>query len=169
MAHRAAAAVALAKGDSRIATTRALAAAALAEESGARVDAGRARTLAGRALAAGGERDRAMAELERAAGELAACEALRYHAEAEHELRKLGRRFSRRTRPHDPDADGVDALTPRELDVARLVVDRRTNPQIAQTLVLSEKTIESHMRNIFRKLNVSSRADAARAMERARV
>jgi DNA-binding NarL/FixJ family response regulator len=130
------------------------------------VDAARSRTLAGRALAAAGERDEAMAELEAAAGELAACEARRYRAEAEHELRKLGRRFSRRTRPHDPGGEGLDALTPRELEVAQLVVERHTNPEIARTLVLSEKTIETHMRNIFRKLRVSSRADVARTLER---
>jgi DNA-binding NarL/FixJ family response regulator len=51
--------------------------------------------------------------------------------------------------------------------VARLVVDRRTNPEIASALFLSEKTVETHMRNIFRKLDVSSRADVARTVERA--
>ena len=50
--------------------------------------------------------------------------------------------------------------------MARLVVDRRTNPEIARALFLSEKTIETHMRNIFRKLDVSSRADVARRVER---
>ena len=43
-----------------------------------------------------GDQDRAIAELERAADELEACGARRYRAEAEHELRKLGRRFARR-------------------------------------------------------------------------
>jgi DNA-binding NarL/FixJ family response regulator len=167
MAHRATAAVALAAGDPAGAAEQARAAAAAATEAGARVDAARARTLAGRALAASGEREPAIAELETAASELAACGAERYRAEAEHELRRLGRRFSRRTRPHDPNGKGVDTLTPRELEVARLVVDRHTNPEIARALVLSEKTIETHMRNIFRKLRVSSRADVARTLERA--
>jgi DNA-binding NarL/FixJ family response regulator len=66
-----------------------------------------------------------------------------------------------------PNGKGVEALTERELEVARLVVDRRTNPEIASALFLSEKTVETHMRNIFRKLDVSSRADVARTMERA--
>jgi DNA-binding NarL/FixJ family response regulator len=51
--------------------------------------------------------------------------------------------------------------------VAHLVVDRRTNPEIASELFLSLKTVETHLRNIFRKLDVSSRADVARLVERA--
>ena len=166
MADRAAAAVALATGDPATATDRALAAAAAAEEIGARVDAARARTLAGRALAETGEHDRAMQELERAATELGACEARRYRDEAEHELRKRGRRFARRTPARRPDGEGLDTLTGRELEVAQLVVDRHTNPEIAGALFLSEKTVETHLRNIFRKLDVSSRADVARTVER---
>jgi DNA-binding NarL/FixJ family response regulator len=166
MAGRAAAAVALASGDPVTAADRALAAAAAAEEAGARVDAARARTLAGRALAAAGEHDRAIAELEAAARVLGACAAQRYRDEAEHELRKLGRRFARRTRPRKQDGQGLESLTERELEVALLVVDRRTNPEIASTLFLSEKTIETHMRNIFRKLDVTSRAEVARTVER---
>jgi DNA-binding NarL/FixJ family response regulator len=61
----------------------------------------------------------------------------------------------------------VEALSGRELEVAQLVLDRRTNAEIAAELVLSVKTIESHMRNIFRKLGVSARADVARTLERA--
>ena len=167
MAERAAAAVLLARGDAKEAAGRALKAATVGGAAGARVDAARSRTLAGKALAAAGERERALAELEEAARELEACDARRSRAHAEHELRRLGRRFSRRTRPRDPDAEGVDTLTERELEVARLVVDRHTNPQIARELVLSEKTVETHMRNIFRKLGVSSRADVARTVERA--
>ena len=167
MADRAAAAVALASGDPATAADRALAAAAGADEVGARVDAARARTLAGRALAAAGEQDRAMAELERAANELGACAARRYREEAEHEMRKLGRRFARRSRARKPRGEGLETLTERELEVARLVVDRCTNPEIASALFLSEKTIETHLRNIFRKLDVSSRADVARTVERA--
>jgi DNA-binding CsgD family transcriptional regulator len=50
--------------------------------------------------------------------------------------------------------------------VARLVVDRKSNAEIAAELFLSQKTVESHLRNIFRKIGVSSRADLARAVER---
>ena len=167
MADRAAAAVALARGDPVTAARRALSAARAADRAGARVDAARARTLAGRALAGFADSDRAVRELEAAAGELRACAARRYRDEAERELRRLGRRFARRTGPSTPGGTGVDALTERELEVARLVVGRHTNPEIARALFLSEKTIETHLRNIFRKLDVSSRADVARTVERA--
>ena len=73
----------------------------------------------------------------------------------------------RRTRPGQGNGVGVASLTGRELEVARLVVDRRTNPEIAEALFLSEKTVETHLRNIFRKLQVSSRVEVARAVERA--
>ena len=58
-------------------------------------------------------------------------------------------------------------MTSRELQVARLVVDRKTNPQIAAELFLSQKTVETHLRNIFRKVDVSSRVELARTVERA--
>ena len=51
--------------------------------------------------------------------------------------------------------------------MARLVVDRKTNPEIAAELFLSQKTVETHLRNIFRKIDVSSRVELARAVERA--
>jgi DNA-binding CsgD family transcriptional regulator len=50
--------------------------------------------------------------------------------------------------------------------VARLIVDRRTNAEIAAELFLSGKTVEAHIRNVFRKLDVSSRVEVARAVER---
>jgi ATP/maltotriose-dependent transcriptional regulator MalT len=51
-------------------------------------------------------------------------------------------------------------LTPRELEILRLVAQGRTNRAIADELVLSERTIERHVTNTFAKLNVSSRAAA---------
>jgi DNA-binding NarL/FixJ family response regulator len=167
MGDRAAAAVALDAGDSDLAAKRALAAAAAADEVGAPVEAALARTLAGRALAHAGQPERAVAELRHAASELQACGAVRYRAAAERELRRLGHRMHRRTRPGKSGGIGIQALTERELQVARLVVDRRTNPEIAEALYLSPKTVETHMRNIFRKLDVSSRVELARTVERA--
>jgi DNA-binding CsgD family transcriptional regulator len=61
--------------------------------------------------------------------------------------------------------DAVDAperhgLTARELEVLRLVASGASNKAIAAALVLSEKTVERHLSNIFAKLGVSSRAAA---------
>jgi DNA-binding CsgD family transcriptional regulator len=126
-----------------------------------------ARFLAGRALAQLGDTDRASAELEQTAAEREACGAHRRREPVEHELRKLGRGSYRRTRPGRPDEKGVASLTGRELEIARLVVDRRTNQEIAEELFLSIKTVETHMRNIFRKLDAGSRVDVARTVERA--
>jgi len=166
-ADRAGAAVALDAGDAALAAERALASADAADAAGAPIEAALSRTIAGRALAETGEKDRAVAELQRAAAALDACGAWRYRQSAEQELGKLGHRPHHRTRPGQPNGAGIEALTGRELQVARLVVDRKTNPQIAAELFLSQKTVETHLRNIFHKLDVSSRVGLARAIERA--
>jgi ATP/maltotriose-dependent transcriptional regulator MalT len=167
-AGRASAAVALHAGDAGRAAEQALASAVAADSVGAPIEAALARILAGRALAEAGERDRAVAELRHAATELDACGALRYRDEAERELGKLGHRTHRRTRPGKTDGAGIETLTARELELAWLVVDRKTNPEIAAQLFLSQKTVETHLRNIFRKIGVSSRVELARAVERSR-
>jgi ATP/maltotriose-dependent transcriptional regulator MalT len=166
-ADRATAAVALKAGDYTRAAEHALASADAAQEVGAPIEAALSRTLAGRALAQAGRNDSAVRELLRAAAELDACGAVRYRERAERELGKLGHRPHRRTRPGRSDGSGIAALTERELQVARLVVDRKTNPEIAAHLFLSQKTVETHLRNIFHKIDVSSRVELARAVERA--
>jgi DNA-binding CsgD family transcriptional regulator len=165
---RTAATVALAAGDPAAAAELALRSADVSDEIGAVLHAARARLVAGRALAALGEAERAASMLTNAAAAYGLSGALARRDEAERELRKLGhRRLHRRTRPGVRDGDAVASLTERELEVARLIVDRRTNAEIAATLFLSRKTVESHVRNLFHKLGVSSRADVARAIERA--
>jgi len=165
-AGRAAAAVALEAGNAALAAERALAAAHTAEAAGAPIEAALSRTIAGRALAETGDKDHAVAELQRAAAALEACGACRYRQGAERELGKLGHRPHRRTRPGKAHEAGIQALTGRELQVARLVVDRKTNPQIAAELFLSQKTVETHLRNIFHKMGVTTRSGLARAVER---
>ena len=166
-ADRAVAAVALGSGDTPRAIERALASAEAAHAVGAPVEEALSRTLAGRALAQAGRTDRAIAELRRAAAAFEACGALRYRQGAERELGKLGRRPYRRSQPGRPGGVGIASLTARELQVARLVVDRKTNPEIAAELFLSLKTVETHLRNIFRKLGVSTRVELARLVEHA--
>ena len=164
-AGRAAAAVALDAGDAALAAERALASAGAADAAGAPIEAALSRTLAGRALAETGDKERAVAELQRAAAALDACGAHRYRQSAERELRKLGQHIHRRTRPGTTDTAGIESLTGRELQVARLVVDRKTNPQIAAELFLSQKTVETHLRNIFHKMGVTTRTALAHAIE----
>jgi DNA-binding NarL/FixJ family response regulator/tetratricopeptide (TPR) repeat protein len=166
-ADRAAAAVALRAGDPAGAAERALASANAADEVGAPIEAALSRTLAGRALAQAGQGDRAIAELQRAAAALDACGALHYRRGAERELGRLGHRPHRRTRPGRTDRLGIESLTERELQVAHLVVDRKTNPEIAAELFLSQKTVETHLSNIFNKMGVATRVGLARAVERA--
>jgi DNA-binding NarL/FixJ family response regulator len=52
-------------------------------------------------------------------------------------------------------------LTEREIEVLRLVVEGKTNQEIGLTLGISEKTVEKHLMNIFTKMEVSSRVEAA--------
>ena len=56
---------------------------------------------------------------------------------------------------------GIEALTDRERDVLALLVEARTNRQIAAQLYISEKTVSVHVSNILAKLGVRSRAEAA--------
>ena len=166
MAGLAAAALDLDGGDPASAATRALDAAVVLEGAGDLLDAAAARLLAGRSLAQAGEQEAAAAELERACAAYDAFGSPRYRAEAERELRKLGRTVYRRSARGSAD-DGLASLTERELELARLVVDRKTNPQIAAELFLSQKTVETHLRNIFRKVGVANRVELARTVEQA--
>ena len=69
-----------------------------------------------------------------------------------------GRRAGRGTgAPH-----WVDPLTPRELDVLRLVAQGLTNAQVAEELVVSPRTVHAHLRSVYGKLDVNSRTAATR-------
>jgi DNA-binding CsgD family transcriptional regulator len=93
--------------------------------------------------------------------------ALRARDAVRRELRKLGARIEARG-PASAAETGLEALSPREREIVELVADRRTNREIAAALFLSEKTVESHLRNVFRKLSASSRVQVARAVEQER-
>jgi NarL family two-component system response regulator LiaR len=54
----------------------------------------------------------------------------------------------------------VDDLTPREMEVLKLIAGGLSNKQIAEALVLSEKTVKNHINNIFSKLHVYDRSQA---------
>jgi DNA-binding CsgD family transcriptional regulator len=69
----------------------------------------------------------------------------------------MGRRIHRRTRAGDLEQGGVASLTEPELQIAMLIVDRKTNGEIAAEP--QQETVETHIRNMFRKLDANSRVD----------
>jgi ATP/maltotriose-dependent transcriptional regulator MalT len=147
--------VSLARGDAREAAAAAEQAVALAQGAGNPLTSGRSHLAHGRALAAAGELERAIGQLERAEEMLWACGATREADAAARQLRQLGRQVTRRPRRDD---GSVAELSPREREVANEVAAGKTNRDIAATLFLSEKTIESHLARIYTKLDVHSRA-----------
>lgn len=66
--------------------------------------------------------------------------------------RRLAETVSRRSAP--------DGLTPREIDVLRLIADGRSNTEIAKHLVITEATVKTHINNIFAKAGLRDRAQA---------
>ena len=77
-------------------------------------------------------------------------------ARAGSELRASGETARKR------DPSTRDQLTPQELQIARLVSTGKTNPQVAAQLFLSPRTIDYHMRKVFAKLEITSRAELTR-------
>jgi DNA-binding CsgD family transcriptional regulator len=80
-------------------------------------------------------------------------------------LRGLGVR-RRRWRPPDRQAmpGGLDSLSEAELGIAQLVCQGLTNRQVAERTFVSPNTVAFHLRNIYRKLRVTSRVQLARVM-----
>jgi DNA-binding CsgD family transcriptional regulator len=77
---------------------------------------------------------------------------------AEHELRAAG------ARPRRDRITGRDALTATERRVAQLAIEGMTNRQIAETLFVTRKTVESHLDHVFRKLGIHARRELERAL-----
>lgn len=115
------------------------------QQLGARYEAARARTQIGVAFRALGDEDSAAAEL-------AVARRTFHDLDARDDVRAVDALLA----PSFP-----DGLTGREVEVLRLVAAGHTNPQIAATLFLSEKTVARHLSNIFTKIGVSSRTAAA--------
>ena len=62
-------------------------------------------------------------------------------------------------RPPIPDPF-IEPLSPRELEVLRLIAAGQSNPEIARTLVVAISTVKAHINSIFGKLGVTSRTQA---------
>src|SRR5215216_5278228 len=102
-------------------------------------------------------------EVSREAAEEASLEA-ETEPQADHsETHQAGPSGSGRTREA---ARQIDSLTPREVEVLKLLSQGQTNPQIAQNLLFSVSTVKAQVRSILAKLGVSDRTQAAvRAIE----
>lgn len=107
-------------------------------------EAARARLLLGAACAALGDEDEAVAHREAAEGVLAALRRAAAEAEAGDDQRGAP----------------LGGLSPRETQVLRLIATGGTNRAIAESLVLSERTVDRHVSNILAKLGVATRTGA---------
>ena len=88
------------------------------------------------------------------------------HLDAAHSLldpRRLREGLANRRAAESSSEDSVstEKLTPRERDVADLVMAGKTTPEIAEQLSISERTVQTHISNILAKLHVRTRAEAA--------
>ncbi|ADB51029.1 helix-turn-helix transcriptional regulator [Conexibacter woesei] len=156
---RAEARLRLAEDDAAGAAALALESAELAADAGAELEAARARLLAGQALVAAGRREQAIEALTVAEECFArrGIGLLRPHAVRE--LRGLGRRVAA-----PAVGTGVPSLSEREREIAALVAAGGTNREIAAALVVSPRTVETHVRNLVRKLGVADRTEVAAAI-----
>lgn len=145
LAAQASAAVLLTEGDARSALADARRAWGIWQRLDVPFEAARSRILVGEASDRLGDVD--AAQMER--------DAARAVLEELHALSEL-RMLAAQPRP----GDGKSVLSPRELEVLRLVAAGKSNRVIAGDLFLSEKTVARHLANIFAKLDVSSRAAA---------
>jgi DNA-binding CsgD family transcriptional regulator len=119
-------------------------------------DAARLRRQLARVLAESGEREEAMKELRHVHDVFARLGAVRELNLARDLLRQLGGRPPARTA-----TAGVAGLTGREVEIVRLVAERKSNKEIAKALGISPRTVSTHLSNIFGKLSVGSRGELA--------
>jgi DNA-binding NarL/FixJ family response regulator len=134
-------------------------AAAFAEANELVLDAVWTRIDLGRVLAVI-DRERAIETLRDVAQSASTLGAVTEQHAAEKALRALGVRTWGRGRAT------TESLTTREQEIARLIAEGASNPEIAQKLFLSRKTVERHVSNVFKKIGVRNRAElAAKAAE----
>jgi ATP/maltotriose-dependent transcriptional regulator MalT len=145
--------VELARGDARAALVPLRGATQSWSELEIPYEAARARVALGRACGELGDADSAELELE-------AAREVFVHLGAQPDVARVDALLRARA---GRDAHG---LTPRELEVLRLVAAGASNRQIAAELVLSERTVDRHVSNLYAKLRVSSRAAATAAAYR---
>jgi DNA-binding NarL/FixJ family response regulator len=109
-----------------------------------------------------GDRDQAIARLKEALGGYREAGAERDQARVRRRLRRLGIRRRHWATPADRPVSGWSSLTETEQAVARCVAEGLNNSQVADRMYLSTHTVAHHLRQAFRKLNVSSRVELTR-------
>ncbi|WP_445149953.1 AAA family ATPase [Baekduia sp. Peel2402] len=119
---------------------------------------GRARLLLGEALRREHRRIDAREQLRGAHERLSACGAYGFAERAARELAATGETLRVRT------AETLDQLTDQELNVARLAREGLTNRDIGSRLFISARTAEYHLRKVFVKLGITSRAELKTAL-----
>ncbi len=124
---------------------------AVLEPSPARLEHARVLVDLGATFRAAGQRSAAREPLLEALALAARCGARALERRARAELAAIG------VRPRKTERAGADSLTPSERRVAELAATGGTNREIAQTLFVTEKTVETHLGRSFRKLDISSR------------
>ncbi len=130
------------------------------------VDLAQAREELAVVLALAGDAEAAREQAARAKegyGQLGAVWAIR---RADARLRSYGVRLGPRGPRRTPGSGGWTALSPTELTIARLVAQGRSNPDIAAELMLSRRTVQSHVSNILAKLQARTRVEIAREAQR---
>jgi DNA-binding CsgD family transcriptional regulator len=130
------------------------------------VEVARARLIRGTVLATIGDHQQAAMELAAAQSMFTACGAPVLAKQAVRQRRRLAGK-SRRPAEVGRRSGGLDGLTGREQEVARLVSEGLTNRQIARKLYVSEKTVEVHLSRVFAKLGASTRSTVAAMMVQA--
>ena len=118
----------------------------------------------GCARLAGGDRGGAVEAFDHVLRICAGAGAARDAARARKRLRELGIR--RRVQSLDRPKSGWESLTDAELQVAGLAAAGHTNRGIADRLFVSPHTVNTHLRHVFGKLDITSRVDLALAVER---
>jgi DNA-binding CsgD family transcriptional regulator len=121
------------------------------ERSEARLEHARVLVDLGATLRAARQRSAAREPLLEGLGLAYRCGAWGLERRARAELAAIG------VRPRTVERSGADSLTPSERRVAELAAGGQTNREIAQTLFVTEKTVEAHLGRAFRKLDVTSR------------
>ncbi|MGZ4201878.1 MAG: helix-turn-helix transcriptional regulator, partial [Thermoleophilaceae bacterium] len=137
------------------------AALAVLAPSPARLEHARALLDFGATMRAAGLRTAAREPLVEALELASRCGARRLERGARAELAAIG------IRPRSSNRTGVDSLTPSERRVVELAAAGGSNREIAQTLFVTEKTVETHLGRAFRKLDVSSRRQLPGLLARA--